>query len=138
MQIQKRTKIKYYMLALGGFLIAAALIAFPEQAFLASVRGFDVWWNIVFPALLPFFIVAEVLTGLGVVHFVGTLLEPLMRPLFRVPGIGAFVLLSGWHGYPIGAMLTAEYRERNDLSKEKGERLMSFANTADPCSCPEL
>lgn len=133
MQIQKRTKIKYYMLALGGFLIAAALIAFPEQAFLASVRGFDVWWNIVFPALLPFFIVAEVLTGLGVVHFVGTLLEPLMRPLFRVPGIGAFVLAVGLaSGYPIGAMLTAEYRERNDLSKEEGERLMSFANTADP------
>lgn len=130
---KKRKKIIHYIMALAAFLTTVALIIYPENAFQASVRGLQVWWNIVFPALLPFFIAAEVLTGLGVVHFIGILLEPLMRPLFRVPGIGAFVMAVGLaSGYPIGAMLTAERRERNEISKEEGERLMSFTNTADP------
>lgn len=128
-----KNKTLYFLVAFLAFLIAIALIAYPENAFSASVRGLDVWWNIVFPALLPFFIASEVLTGLGVVHFVGVLLEPLMRPLFRVPGVGAFVLAVGLaSGYPIGAMLSADYRVRNDLSKEEAERLMCFTNTADP------
>jgi len=128
-----RNKIGYLLAALLAFAVAAALIIYPENAFAASVRGLTVWWTIVFPALLPFFIASEILTGLGVVHFVGVLLEPLMRPLFRVPGVGAFVMAVGLaSGYPIGAMLSANHRERNELSKEEGERLMSFANTADP------
>jgi sporulation integral membrane protein YlbJ len=126
-------KFGYFLAAFLGFLFAIAMIIYPESAFTASGRGLDVWWNIVFPALLPFFIAAEVLTGLGVVHFIGVLLEPLMRPVFRVPGIGAFVMAVGLaSGFPIGAVLAAKYRERNDLSKEEGERLMSFTNTADP------
>ncbi len=32
----------------------------------------------------------------GIVHFFGTLLDPLMRPLFRVPGIGGFVMAMGF------------------------------------------
>lgn len=128
-----KKKINYFILAFFAFLIAVAMIIYPENAFDASVRGLNVWWNIVFPALLPFFIAAGVMTGLGVVHFVGVMLEPMMRPLFRVPGVGAFVMAVGLaSGFPIGAMLSADYRERNDLSKEEGERLMSFTNTADP------
>lgn len=130
---KKKKKLIYYIMAFFAFLAAMAMIIYPESAFQASLRGLQVWWNIVFPALLPFFIASEVLTGLGVVHFVGVLLEPLMRPLFRVPGVGAFVVAVGLaSGYPIGAMLTAERRAANDVSKEEGERLMSFANTADP------
>ena len=44
--------------------------------------------------------------GMGVVHFIGVLMEPLMRPLFNVPGTGAFVLAMGIaSGYPLGAAL---------------------------------
>lgn len=126
-------KAKYYCGAMLAGIIAAALIMCPEMAFDASVRGLNLWWNIVFPALLPFFIASELLTGLGAVHFVGVLLEPIMRPLFRVPGIGAFIMAVGLaSGFPMGTMLTASYRQKKALSKEEGERLMSFANTAGP------
>lgn len=130
---KRKARLIHYTMAFFAFLAAMVMIIYPESAFQASLRGLQVWWNIVFPALLPFFIAAEVLTGLGVVHFVGVLLEPLMRPLFRVPGVGAFVMAVGLaSGYPIGAMLTAERRAANDVGKEEGERLMSFTNTADP------
>lgn len=121
-------------------LVAAVAVAFtvfivlnPEPAFQAAVRGLRVWWDIVFPALLPFFVGSEILMGLGVVHFMGVLLEPLMRPLFNVPGAGSFVMAMGLaSGYPIGAMLTARLREKGLCSPTEGERLMCFTNTADP------
>lgn len=129
--LQKRLQsIGFGFIAL--FLVLS-LISFPEQAFESSLKGLKIWWDVVFPALLPFFIASEILMGFGVVHFLGVLLEPMMRPLFRVPGTGAFVLAMGLaSGYPIGAKLTARLREQKLISRSEGERLVSFTNTADP------
>ena len=67
------------------------------------------WWEIVFPSLLPFFIVSEMLIGFGVVKFIGVLLEPFMRPLFKVPGVGGFVWAMGMaSGFPAGAKFTQD------------------------------
>jgi sporulation integral membrane protein YlbJ len=126
-------KVKYYLAPAAALFIIVTLVASPGITFEASARGLGLWWNIVVPSLLPFFVAAELLTGLGAVHFFGVLLEPLMRPLFRVPGVGGFILAVGLaSGSPMGAMLTAQYRSKDALSKEEGERLMSFANTAGP------
>lgn len=133
MNSSKKTYIYYYLAALAGFILTFSMVIYPENAFQAAVAGLDVWWRVVFPALLPFFIAAELLMGLGVVHFMGVILEPMMRPLFKVPGTGSFVMAVGLaSGFPIGSILTARLRRQNLCSKEEGERLMSFTNTADP------
>lgn len=122
-----------YILAFIGLALTVSMVFFPEDAFEAAVKGLDVWWNIVFPALLPFFIGSEILMGLGVVHFMGVLLEPLMRPVFRVPGVGSFVMAMGLaSGFPIGSILTTRMRKEKLVTRIEGERLMSFTNTADP------
>lgn len=122
-----------YFLALSGFLLVIAMVLYPEEAFAASLKGLDIWWNVVFPALLPFFIGAQILMALGVVHFMGVMLEPFMRPLFNVPGTGSFVMAMGLaSGYPIGSILTARLRKQDMINKTEAERLMSFTNTADP------
>ncbi|HOC05873.1 MAG: sporulation integral membrane protein YlbJ [Bacillota bacterium] len=126
-------RAKYYLAPAAAFFLIITFVTSPAITLEASARGLDLWWNIVLPSLLPFFVAAELLTGLGAVHFLGVLLEPLMRPLFRVPGIGGFIFALGIaSGSPMGAMLTARYRSMGALSKEEGERLMSFANTAGP------
>nr|WP_285856975.1 sporulation integral membrane protein YlbJ [Mesobacillus subterraneus] len=113
--------------------MAASLISFPQESFDASIRGLNMWWEIVFPSLLPFFIVSEMLIGFGVVRFIGVLLEPLMRPLFRVPGVGGFVWAMGMaSGYPAGAKLTARLRQEGQLTKIEAERLVSFTNSSNP------
>lgn len=91
------------------------------------------WWEIVFPSLLPFFIVSELLIGFGVVKFIGVLLEPIMRPVFRVPGVGGFIWAMGMaSGYPAGAKLTARLRQEGQLTKTEAERLVSFTNSSNP------
>ena len=113
--------------------ITVAMVIYPDAAYDSAVDGLKLWWEVVFPALLPFFIGSEILMGLGVVHFMGVLLEPFMRPLFNVPGVGSFVMAMGLaSGYPLGSILTAKLRRDGLCSRAEAERLMSFTNTADP------
>ncbi|MBE3587946.1 MAG: sporulation integral membrane protein YlbJ [Thermoanaerobacteraceae bacterium] len=109
------------------------MIVRPKTVYEGAVCGLSAWWNIVFPSLLPFFIVSELLMNFGVVHFMGILLEPVMRPLFNVPGAGSFVLAIGYtSGYPIGAMVTARLREQRLCTRIEAERLMSFTSNSSP------
>ena len=120
-------------MAVGAVACVFSMVLYPAAAFESALRGLELWWGIVFPALLPFFIGAELLMGLGVIHFMGVLLEPLMRPIFRVPGNGSFVMAVGLaSGFPIGSVLTARLRRERMCTKAEAERLMSFTNTADP------
>ncbi len=131
--LRKPGKTSAYLLALLAALFTIAVVLYPEQAYEASLEGLKLWWDIVFPALLPFFIISEILMGLGVVHFMGALLEPLMQPVFRVPGVGGFVMAIGLaSGYPLGAKIATRLREQNLCTRNQAERLICFTNTADP------
>ncbi|MGG3562032.1 sporulation integral membrane protein YlbJ [Neobacillus rhizosphaerae] len=128
-----RSKVKTLFLSLSVTILAVSLISFPQESFDASIRGLNMWWEIVFPSLLPFFIVSEMLIGFGVVKFIGVLLEPLMRPLFKVPGVGGFVWAMGMaSGFPAGAKFTARLRQEGHLTQIEAERLVSFTNSSNP------
>lgn len=128
-----RSRFKTVFLAVSVTIMAASLVVYPEESFKASIRGLDMWWQIVFPSLLPFFIISEMLIGFGIVRFIGVLLEPLMRPLFRVPGVGGFVWAMGMaSGFPAGAKLTARLRQEKQISRIEAERLVAFTNSSNP------
>ncbi|HLO12453.1 MAG TPA: sporulation integral membrane protein YlbJ [Pseudoneobacillus sp.] len=128
-----RSKVKTLFLSLSVTILAVSLISYPQESFDASIRGLNMWWEIVFPSLLPFFIVSEMLIGFGVVKFIGVLLEPLMRPLFKVPGVGGFVWAMGMaSGFPAGAKFTARLRQEGHLTQIEAERLVSFTNSSNP------
>lgn len=129
----RKQHLAIYLLAFSAIFLTLSMVRYPKEAFEASVAGLEIWWHIVFPALLPFFVFAQILIGLGVVHMMGVFLEPVMRPVFNVPGTGSFVMAMGLaSGFPIGSVLTAELRSRNLCNRIEAERLLSFTNTADP------
>lgn len=114
-------------------LLALLMLAHPSAGVKAAVRGIAIWWDVLFPALFPFLVLSELMLGFGIVHFFGTLLDPLMRPVFRVPGIGGFVMAMGFaSGYPVAARLTSQLWDQRLINREEGERLVAFATTSDP------
>lgn len=114
-------------------LLTLSLAVYPKEGLEAAKHGLVIFWEIVFPSLLPFFVLSEILLGLGVVSFIGVFLEPLMRPVFNVPGEGAFALSMGLAaGYPMDAVITGKFRRSGLCTKVEGERLLAFTNTADP------
>lgn len=109
------------------------MLIYPDAMLQAALRGLSIWWDVLFPSLLPFFIISEMLLGFGIVHFIGTLLDPIMRPLFRVPGVGGFVMAMGYaSGYPVSARLTTRLRSQDLITREEAERLVAFTTTSDP------
>jgi sporulation integral membrane protein YlbJ len=119
--------------AFGALLIIMLMAFYPVETLNSSLRGLSIWWQVLFPALFPFFVISELLLGIGIVHFFGKLLDPLMRPLFRLPGIGGFVVTMGYiSGYPVGARLTSQLWEQRLVNRAEGERLVAFTTTSDP------
>lgn len=122
-----------YLLAIAAVASAMLMLWYPAQSLAAAVRGLAIWWDVLFPALFPFFLISEMLIGLGIVHLFGTLLDPIMRPLFRIPGIGGFVMAMGFaSGYPVGARLTSRLWEQKLINREEGERLVAMTTSSDP------
>ncbi len=129
----KKFYLNAYLSAAIALVLTVSIIRYPKDAFDASVYGLKLWLEIVLPALLPFFAMADIMMGLGVVHFIGVLLEPIMKTVFKIPGVGAFAVAMGLaSGYPIGAKITGRLRRQNLCTQVEAERLVSFANTADP------
>ncbi|MCR9038018.1 sporulation integral membrane protein YlbJ [Bacillus sp. L381] len=127
------SKFHTFLISLFFIFLTATVISHPQASFEASKTGLSMWWEVVFPSLLPFFILSELLIGFGIVRFVGLLLEPFMRPIFRVPGVGGFVLAMGMaSGNPAGAKLTARLRQEKQISRVEAERLVSFTNSSNP------
>jgi sporulation integral membrane protein YlbJ len=126
---------RFTTLLLGclALLLVLSIIIFPERAFQSSLQGLTIWWKLVFPALLPFLIITEIVRGMGFLHALGVLLEPLLRLVFRLPGIGGWAIALGFTaGAPSGAIAIGELRRGNMVTREEAERLMSLSHVANP------
>lgn len=121
------------LIAYTAAALCLLMIVFPQITLSAALRGVSIWWDVLLPALFPFFVLSELLIGFGLVHFFGKILDPLMKPIFRLPGIGGFVVTLGYiSGYPIGARLTAQLWDQGLLNRREGERLVAFTTSSDP------
>ncbi|PZD93284.1 nucleoside recognition domain-containing protein [Paenibacillus sambharensis] len=119
----------------GAFMLAlvAAIIQSPGESFQSAVQGLSVWWKIVFPGLLPFYALSELLLAFGAIHAVGVLLDPLMHRLFRIPGCAGWVVALGWTaGFPSGPDAAASLKNRGLLSGPEAQRLVALSHMPSP------
>jgi len=135
--LRGKTKKVVYLKQLALPIICTAfilcLIVFSDKALKAAANGLKLWLNIVVPSLFPFFVASDLLNTTGFVRAAGVLLEPIMKPLFNVPGCGSFPFALGVvSGYPVGAKITASMRAKNMLTKTEAERLIAFTNNSGP------
>ncbi|MGB9792857.1 MAG: sporulation integral membrane protein YlbJ [Thermacetogeniaceae bacterium] len=128
-----RKAILPYLWLILCLAFGAGMVSFPATVFVTAKNGLHTWWNIVVPSLLPFFIISELLIRLGFVSFLGKIMEPVMKPLFNLPGTSGFILgVSYLSGSPLCAILTARLRKEGLCTKEEGERLIAFTSNASP------
>lgn len=121
------------LLGLFAACLVIMIVLYPDQAFRSSLDGLTLWWKFVFPALLPFFILSELCIGFGLIHGLGTLLEPLMRRLFGVPGAGGWALAAGLAGgQPVGAKIASQLRANQLLTQTEGERVLAISHLCNP------
>lgn len=130
---KQRSNILSILSALGAIFTVLTMLIWPGETYEGTRYGLELWATVLVPSLLPFFIITEILLNLGVVRMLGILLEPVMRPLFNLPGSASFVLAMGFtSGFPMGAVLTRRLCEEKECTISEGERLVAFTNNSSP------
>ncbi|WP_040948612.1 nucleoside recognition domain-containing protein [Gorillibacterium massiliense] len=116
-----------------AILLVALFIIYPSDTFQSSLAGLRLWWTLVFPALLPFLILTEILSGLGVLQAIGVLFRPFARLFFGMPGSAGWVIATGLTaGYPAGAVLTARITAKGELAAKDAQRLLNLSHLCNP------
>lgn len=118
---------------LSAVLLVICIVYAPGEAFQASGQGLAIWWRIVFPALLPFLVLSEILLASGFAHGLGVLLEPLTRRGLGLPGSFGWVLPLGLTaGFPTAAAAAATLFKQGKISAREAEKMAGAAHFGSP------
>lgn len=124
---------KQLILIIIPVLLGIFMVTNPQTSLIAARDGFALWYTVLLPALFPFFIVAEMLASSGFARIIGNILEPVMRPLFNLPGCASLALVMGFtSGFPVGAILSRRLYYDGLLTADETERLAAFTNNSSP------
>lgn len=121
------------LMGMAALLVVAGIVYSPGDAFRASLSGLQIWWQNVFPGLLPPMILADLLGASGLLHGLAVLAEPLTRGLFRLPGTSGWAIAFGWSaGIPAGAKETARLKERGMLQESDVDTVLLVSHLPNP------
>ena len=126
-------RLKKLILPCIFIIFSGCLIVFSRSNLSAAKNGLMLWANSIIPSLFPFFVATDLLSHTNFTYYLGKILNRFMKPIFNIRGEGSFAFIMGIiSGYPVGAKIAANFREKNICSKEECERLLSFTNNSGP------
>lgn len=136
----KKSKILFFTVSLKKNILSIIVVAFTcclvifsKSNLSAAKSGLKLWANNVVPSLFPFFIATNLLKSTNVLSIISKCFNKIMRPLFNVPGEGAYAFILGLiSGYPVGAKIVTDLRNSNLCTKDEGERMLCFTNNSGP------
>ena len=125
--------IRKNIISIIFLIFVICLVIFSNSNLIATTNGLKLWANNVVPSLFPFFVAVELLGQTNIVYYLSKLLDKIMKPLFNVPGCGAFPFIMGLiSGYPVGAKIVSNLYLNKSLTKNEAERLLCFTNNSGP------
>lgn len=114
--------------AVLGCAAMLVLILDAKTALSGAKEGVELCLWTVIPALFPFFVASNLLSG----NLNARFLRPLGK-LLRLPQGAEPILLAGFlGGYPVGAKCIADAVSSGSLTREDGRRMLGFCSNAGP------
>ena len=93
---------KNTLAAVGLLAVFALLVCFPSVASAGASQGLLLWFQVLIPSLLPFFLLSGFLIRSGLISSVSTVTYPLLGRFFHTTPEGATCILIGFLcGYPV-------------------------------------
>ncbi|MDR9745020.1 nucleoside recognition domain-containing protein [Paenibacillus taichungensis] len=125
--------LRTVLMSTGALLLVIAVVVSPKDAFDASIQGLDIWWKIIFPAMLPFLMLSQMLTAFGFTHALGVLLGPLMQRWFRLPGKAGLAIVVGMcGGFPAGADTASRLVQDQQITAKQAGIVAAASHFANP------
>ena len=89
--------------------------------------------NTVLPTMFPFYVLSSIIASSGFLTYICKPLKPLTNRILKLPACCiAAIVLGCLCGFPVGAKITCDLKERGDISEEEAARLSSFTNNVGP------
>lgn len=117
------TKGIFAVLGVVGLVVAVLILVSPPAWLAAEDIGPFLWDKLVIPVglIVPVgAIFLALLVGYGLMEFIGVLVQPIMRPVFRTPGRSAIDAVASFVGsYSLGLLITNRvYKEGKYTARE--------------------
>ena len=125
--------MKQIFFAIASIAFFFLMLCFPKETLAGASDGLLLWFQIVLPTLLPFFIFTNLLIHTNSIVYISHVCSPVLKRLFSVSANGSFAVLAGFLcGYPVGAKVTADLVKTNRISLSEAKYLLSFCNNTSP------
>jgi len=113
-------------------LMAIALIlAFCSRLTNAVTEGISLWATCVLPGAFPFAVITALLSSLSVTGKISNRFSPLTKRAFRINGAVSYAFfMSLLAGYPLGATLVGNLKEKGVLSNAESVRASVLCSTS--------
>ena len=132
-RLLRSQQLRDIIFCLALALAAGFLLLYPKEATASAADGLRLCANVIVPSLFPFFVLSSMMVNLGLVRYLGRILEPVMRPVFGLSGACSAALALGMiGGYPVGARTALGLYESGEISRREAERLLAFCNNCGP------
>lgn len=129
-----KSKNTFIELTLFLFLLALAVVLSLGKNFTSAVSdGIKLFASCVLPALFPYFFITAILSSLSVTGKISLRLSPLTTRLFNVNGTAGYALfMSLICGYPTGAKIVSDLKDKNLLSDTESIRAAALCSSSSP------
>ena len=131
-ELQRKTYPRFFTALLIGSCYLW-LILRPQDAGNAARETLALCAKVVIPSLFPFFVCGNLLCSLRLLEPLERKLQPVMQPLFHLPGVSAAAIVLGLTGgYPSGAQAVSALYASGSICKPDAKRLLCFCNNCGP------
>jgi sporulation integral membrane protein YlbJ len=114
-------------------MIVVLFVLFPNVICQGAKNGLVLWFDTVLPALLPFMILSDFMIRQQITESVSRLAYPFFSKMFGLTRAGCYPAVIGLlSGYPLGAKTTAQLYQKQMVSREEAQYLLTFCNNASP------
>lgn len=114
-------------------LLIIAVVILPQVAIQTVFQGIILWATKVLPALLPFFVLTKLLSYTTFANNSSKFLSPITNKLYNVGGVAGYIFfMSIISGYPVGAKITADLYQNNQITSGQARTIAAFTSTSGP------
>ena len=131
--ITKKLNAVFELILIISLISISIVLAIDKRYATAVTSGISLWIACVLPALFPYFFITCILSSLKITGKLSAFLSPLTKSLFNVSGnVGYAFFMSVISGYPVGAKIVSDLKEKGALNDAESVRASCLCSTSSP------
>ncbi len=122
-----------FIIGLFSFILIVLFVLFSGSCVPETRNAVMMFLNTVLPTMFPFYVLSSIIVSSGFLTRICSPLKSLTNRILKLPASCIAAILLGWLcGFPIGAKITCDLKERGDITADEAARLSSFTNSVGP------